>query len=325
MELRVFRDLLEHQSGSVSRRQLVEGGATDADIRRWIRRRELRRVHTGVYVNHTGPLTWTNRAWAAVLFHWPAALTHESAVNRAGDIIHVAVDAARSPTRLAGIRVHQVVDLQARVQWNLGPPRVRVEDALLSMCSRSGVRVEALALVSDACRRRLTTPGRLAAELSRRPRVRHRRWLLQVLQEAADGVQSLLESSYRRRVERAHGLPRPDRQPRERTEDGIAYRDVRYERYHLVIELDGRLGHELSEDRWDDQDRDLLIAGDDVMTLRLGWRHSETTPCRTAGRLARVLRRRGWDGWPTPCGPSCSVGQHVRSEALVAGFQSPRG
>jgi hypothetical protein len=307
MDLHLFRDLLDHQSGIVSRAQLVERAATDVDIRRWVRRRELRRVHMGVFVNHTGPLTWSNRAWSAVLFHWPAALTHESAVNRAGEVIHVAVDVCRSPTRLPGVRVYRLVGLEARVLWHLGPPRVRVEDALLSMCSRSGTPVEGLALISDACRRRLTTPGRLAAELEGRPRVRHRRWLLQVLQEAADGVQSQLESSYLRRVERAHGLPRPDRQRRERTEDGVVYRDVRYERYRLVVELDGRLGHEFSGDRWDDQDRDLLVAGDDVMTLRLGWRHTETTPCRTAGRLGRVLRRRGWDGRPQSCGPMCTA------------------
>lgn len=313
MELEAFREVLDHQAGVVSRRQLVEAGATDADIRRWVRRRELRRVHTGVYVNHTGPLTWTNRAWAAVLFHWPAALTAESCVNRAGDPIHVAVDATRTPTLLPGVRIHQLVDLEDRVQWNLAPPRVRLEDALLSMCSRCDTRLQALKLVSDACRRRITTPARMAAELSRRPRVRHRGWLLRVLQEVADGVQSLLEGSYRRRVERAHGLPRPDRQRRERTEDGIVYRDSVYERYKLVVELDGRIGHELSEERWDDQDRDLLVAGDDVMTLRLGWRHAEVTPCRTAGRLARVLARRGWAGSVRACGPSCTAAGYFTS------------
>ena len=307
MELHRFRELMDHQAGVLSRSQLRQAGATDADIRRWVRRRELTRVHAGVYVNHTGPLTWTNRAWAAVLFHWPAALTDESSVHRAGDVIHVAVDAARTPTRLPKVRTHQLVDLETRVQWHLGPPRVRLEDALLSLCSRAGSRVDALALVADACRRRVTTPTRLAAELGRRTRVKNRRWLLQVLQEAADGVQSLLESSYRRRVERAHGLPRPDRQRRERTEDGIVYRDVLYERYRLVVELDGRVGHELSQDKWDDQDRDLLVAGDDVLTLRLGWRHTESTPCRTADRLAKVLRRRGWCGRLVACGPACTA------------------
>ncbi|HET6560730.1 MAG TPA: hypothetical protein VFG72_02560 [Marmoricola sp.] len=155
-----------------------------------------------------------------------------------------------------------------------------------------------------------TSGGGSAAELHRRTRVRHRRWLLQVVQEAADGIQSLLEGSYRRRVERAHGLPHPDRQRKERTEDGVVYRDVTYDRFRLIVELDGRVGHEFNKDKWDDQDRDLLVAGDDVMTLRLGWRHCESTPCRTAGRLARVFRRRGWAGSPLPCGPRCAVGRH---------------
>jgi hypothetical protein len=51
-------------------------------------------------------------------------------------------------------------------------------------------------------------------------------------------------------------------------------------------------------DRWDDQDRELLSAAVDLLTLRLGWRHAEVAACRTAGRLARVLRARGWPGSP---------------------------
>jgi hypothetical protein len=307
MELHGFRKVLTAQSGVVSRRQLLGRGAKDNDIRRWVRRRELARVHTGVFVNHTGPLTWSNRAWAAVLFHWPAALAHDSAINRAGDVVHVAIDESRTATALPKVRVHRLAGLDERVLWNVGPPRVRTEDALLSRCAGAASRVDALAVLADACRRRITTPARLAVELQRRPTVARRGWLIQVLDEAADGVQSLLESGYRRRVEQAHGLPRPDRQRTERTEDGVVHRDVTYSRFALVIELDGRIGHELSHDRWDDQDRDLLVAGDEVMTLRLGWRHCESTPCRTAGRLARVLRTRGWLGVPRRCGPSCEL------------------
>jgi len=318
MELDRTRDLMDLQAGTLSRRQLLERGATDADLRRWVRRRELARVYTGVYVNHTGPLTWVNRAWAAVLFHWPAALTHESVVNRAGDVIHVAIDVERTHTPVPRVRVHRLVGFDERVQWHLGPPRVRLEDALLSMCSRAADRVDALALVSDACRRRVTTPARLAAELTRRRHVTHRRWLLEVLEEAADGVQSLLESSYRRRVERAHGLPRPDRQFHERTLDGVVHRDVRYARFGVLIELDGRLGHELNHDKWNDQDRGLLAATTELLTLRLGWRHIESTPCRTADRVAQVLRTRGWRGTPRRCGHNCSVA----SQGVSVDFQS---
>jgi hypothetical protein len=126
---------------------LLDGRATDSDIRRWVRRRELERVHSGVYVNHTGPLTWSNRAWAAVLYHWPAALASDSVITRAGSVIHVAIDESRTATRLPGVRIHRLVDLGDRVQWQTRPPRVRLEDALLSRAGGATTRTAALALV----------------------------------------------------------------------------------------------------------------------------------------------------------------------------------
>ncbi len=89
--------------------------------------------------------------------------------------------------------------------------------------------------------------------------------------------------------------------------DGIVYRDVKYRRYRLVVELDGRIGHELSEDKWNDQDRDLLAATEGVLTVRLGWRHCEATPCRTAARLGMVLRARGWAATVKRCGRACTL------------------
>ena len=109
MDLRGIGDLTERQDGVVARWQLLEAGASDNDVRRWLRRRELVVLHPGVYVNHTGPPTWVNRAWAGVLLHWPAALTHESVVHTAGDVIHVAVDRSRKPERREGVRVHRLI------------------------------------------------------------------------------------------------------------------------------------------------------------------------------------------------------------------------
>ncbi|MDP3891593.1 type IV toxin-antitoxin system AbiEi family antitoxin domain-containing protein [Nocardioides sp.] len=77
--------LLRSQAGVVARRQVLECGGTDNDIERLVRRREWARVHTGVYVDHTGPLSWEQRAWAAVLAHWPAALAGAAAL-RAHDL-----------------------------------------------------------------------------------------------------------------------------------------------------------------------------------------------------------------------------------------------
>ena len=51
----------------IVRRQAIAAGLTSDDVARLIRRREWARVHPGVYVDHTGPLPWSQRAWAAVL------------------------------------------------------------------------------------------------------------------------------------------------------------------------------------------------------------------------------------------------------------------
>jgi hypothetical protein len=277
------------------------------DVRRLLRQRRLAVVHPGVYVNHTGPLTWTSRSWAAVLSLEPAALCAESVVNSSGDVIHVAVDETRKPADRVGVRIHRLRDFDARVQWNLGPPRIRFEDAALTLCSQARDRIAALALASDLCRRRRTTPERLLTELNRRPTLRHHAWLRDVLQETAVGVRSPLESSYVRKVERAHGLPRGRRQLHERTSDGTVYRDVLYEAQALLVELDGRIGHELSRERWNDMDRDLLAATKALMTLRVGWRQAEEQACRTAGRISQVLSARGWQGKPRRCGPHCTI------------------
>src|SRR4051812_11415749 len=73
--------LLEDQAGVVARRQLLEVGLTHVDVARLLRRRELRAIHPGVYVNHTGEPSWSQLAWAAVLYCWPAALAGQSALR----------------------------------------------------------------------------------------------------------------------------------------------------------------------------------------------------------------------------------------------------
>lgn len=305
MDLHGARDLLDRQDGVVARHQLLDLGAAPHDVRRWLRGRDLVVVHPGVYVNHTGPLRWVDRAWAAVLVSWPAALCGRTALDLAGDPLHVAVDVDRNLVERPGITVHRILGLDDRVRWNLGPPRVRLEDTIVTMCAEAATRTAALVIASDACRRRRTTPGRLLAELERRPNVRHRRWLREVFLETAAGIQSALESAYLRRVERPHGLPWPHRQVTERTEQGVVHRDVDYDRYRLVVELDGRVGHFFNEERWDDMDRDLDLALEDRLAIRVGWRHTEDEACRTAFRVGRLLQRRGWAGRMRPCGPSC--------------------
>lgn len=305
-------DLLAAQDGVVSRRQVLGAGFDDNFIEREIRRREWVRVYRGVFVNHTGPLTWLQRAWAAVLFYWPAVLSHDSAVypddpSRA-QVIHVAVEHSRNPAgRLPDVEVHRSSGLDTRALWNLGPPRMRLDEAVLDIRAKATSRLDALAVVTDVCQRRRTTAGRLLATLGRRQRMRHGKWLRQALADVATGALSVLEHAYLNRVERAHGPPRGRRQKPGQGSDGVVYRDVEYDEFALIVELDGRLWHDGVRKRAKDMDRDLDAAADGRDSVRVSWAQCVDTPCATAGRLGRLLQRRGWRGTVHPCSPDCAL------------------
>lgn len=305
-----LQQTLSAQDGVINRRQMLALKSTKADLERWIRRRELTRVHPGVYVHHTGALTWRQRAWAAVLYAEPAALYLDSAGRGAAGPgpIHVAIDTTRRVSAPEGVRIHRLVGLKAQVRWNQSPPRVRPEDNLLELVHRARSETAVVRLISDEVSGRRTTSARVLEALDRRQRLRRRRFVLQVLDDVAAGTGSVLEHRYLTHVERAHGLPMPTRQSARETDGGREYRDIEHEDLGLVIELDGRLAH----DSWDaagrDADRDLDDHAAGRESLRLRYAQVFDHPCRTAGRVAQVLQRHGWTGDPHPCGPDCALG-----------------
>lgn len=309
MDLGPLTDLLHLQSGVISRTQALEAGLSPHDLRRLVRRRELAPLLRGVYVDHTGPPTWQQRAWAAVLYAEPAALCDLTALQLAGatnqtsDVIHVAVGRQRKVVAPAGIRIHRVTDLETMVLWHRSPPRVRVEQAALAVAARAKDEFRAVQVIADAVQSRRTTVVKLWAALADLPRLRRRRFLGAVLADTADGACSVLEHGYLNRVERAHGLPRGDRQVRA-SAHGTIYRDVLYRRFGEVVELDGRLHHDNAAGRHRDLDRDLAARVDSLTTVRLGWGQVFGTPCRTAAQIATLLHQGGWSGEMHRC-PDC--------------------
>jgi hypothetical protein len=221
-------------------------------------------------------------------------------------VIRLEIPHERRVRRQTGIVLTRCRDLDGRVSGSRQPPIVRLEVAVLTVASRRTRPEDANALVLDSCRQRRTTPQRLLAELDRLPRLPRRAALSQVLRDAADGAESFLELIYLRKVERAHGLPTAVRQVRVADGHRTWYRDVEYEDYGLIVELDGRTGHEEAGSRWRDMSRDnaALIAA--KPTLRFGYQ-LVGEPCAAAAQVARVLQIRGWRDQPTPCGPICSL------------------
>jgi hypothetical protein len=307
-----LEELMELQAGVISRRQVLAAGGGDHDIRRRLRRREWALVHDGVYVDHTGPLTWLQRAWAAVLFAWPASLCHGSALRAADGPgrrdhddrapIHVAVQRDRRIRPPAGVRVHRLAELDAKAQWNSSPPRLRIEEAVLDVAAEAVTDYDAIAVLADAVQSRRTTADRLLDTLRKRSRISRRRFLDAVLADVRVGACSVLEHAYLTRVERPHGLPSADRQWR--ASGNPVYRDVVYRAQGLVVELDGRLFHDSARARDRDLDRDLEGAVDGLAGVRIGWGQAVGRPCATAEKIGRILNRLGWAGVATPC-PRC--------------------
>ncbi|WP_432892336.1 type IV toxin-antitoxin system AbiEi family antitoxin domain-containing protein [Kribbella sp. CA-245084] len=309
-----FAALRRRQVGAFTRQQANEHGVSDRMLA--VRRRtgRIQRVFRGVYVDFTGPVPWETRLWAAWLAYGPeAALSGETALRRLGmegnwgdDLIRLELPHNRRVRGQPGVQIRRCRNLDSRLQGWREPPIVRLEIAVLTVASRRPRTDDAVALVLDACRQRRTTPERLLAELDRLRQLPRRGLLLAVLHEAADGVESFLELAYLRKVERAHGLPAATRQVRAGGAHGTVYRDVVYQDYDLVVELDGRTGHDDVRSRWRDMTRDnaALIAG--KATLRFGYRLIGD-PCAAATQVATVLRARGWTASPTPCTPTCSL------------------
>ncbi|CAA9291712.1 MAG: hypothetical protein AVDCRST_MAG48-571 [uncultured Friedmanniella sp.] len=173
---------------------------------------------------------------------------------------------------------------------------------MLDLCDAS-TSARAVGLVTDAVGSRRTTASQLRGVLDRRRRARHRQLLEELLADVAVGAESPLEVCYLRDVERAHDLPRGDRQNR----SGLPFRrDVVHVEAGLVVELDGRLGHE-GDGRFRDMRRDNRTTLAGGLTLRYGTTDVAGRPCAVAYQVASALRLRGWSGWLTPC-PRCPRG-----------------
>ncbi|WP_206444348.1 type IV toxin-antitoxin system AbiEi family antitoxin domain-containing protein [Nocardioides turkmenicus] len=301
------------QGGVATHAQLTAGGFSRIDIERAVRRNELRRVHPRVYIDHTGPLTWEQRAWAAVLYAGPAVLCRGSLEaprgRDDGRPIHVAIDHSRKVMPQPGIVVHRMRNLELKAYGGT-PPRLKAEDNALAMANEARSEIDAIAQVAEVASRSYVTAASLQAALDRAHSLRRRKLIQGLVDDLATGTHSVLEHGYLTKVERPHGLPEGRRQSPRTTASGNQFRDVEYEAYGLVVELDGALGHE----SWRDQARDADRSLDDLarlgsVTARLRFHQVFGTPCQTAARVGEILIRNGWTGPMRDCGPSCHLRQ----------------
>jgi hypothetical protein len=308
-----LRKLARYQSGVVSRSQALQAGLTADAIKFRVRRGRWQQIHPGVYAIFSGPLGRGSRLWAAVLSAGQGAvLSHETAAELNGltdkrtNPIHVTVPSQRHIVAVPGISTHRSNRALAAAQDSTYPPRTKIEETVLDLAEAAGTFDDVCGWVTRAFARELTDEDRLHAAMGGRARLRWRADLHEVIVAAAGGDHSVLEFRYGWDVERAHGLPRPSRQVRFTGPGGRrGRRDRVYDEYGVVVELDGKLGH---EDPRKDKARDNAAAATGKQSLRYGWDQVRWHACEVALEVASVLRVNGWDGSPHPCSPACSVG-----------------
>jgi putative AbiEi antitoxin of type IV toxin-antitoxin system len=298
------------QAGLVTRPQCLAAGLGDEALGWRIESGRWRRVHPGVYLTTPGRQGWEVGAVGAFLRAVSvdlddAALAGDAAgfilglVSRPPSTIEVVVPGHRRVQEGDGLSVRRTGRFDEVLDPVSYPWRTSVPVTVLD-CAGQRSADGALAVVSRAVQRRWTTAGALARELQARRRHPHGALLREVLADIDDGAESAAEVRYVRDVERAHGLPSAVRQQPGRTGPRRVH-DNAYDEFGVVVEVDGRLGHEGWSDRIRDGRRDRSAAGEGRFTTRVFWPDVALTPCRTAAEVGAVLAARGWGGSPGPC------------------------
>ena len=296
---------IHEQRGLVTRAQCRAAGLTSKAIEwrltsgRWVR------VHPGVYQTAPGRNDWWTGALAAQLAIPGSAWSHATAGHSWGlvrsppRIIELVLPEARRAVPPRGVIVRRVVGADQRVDNLHWPWRTTAEETILDV-SATATPDDTFALLGRAFQKRLTNEAAVLGRLQQRTRHPHRELLTLVLAAAADGVESAMEGRYRDQVERAHGLPDGVRQLGRDT-TGRERHDVGYPEQRVLVELDGRLGHEGFEAHVRDGRRDRRGAGSGWLTLRAFWPDVAVTPCLLATEIGAVLVDRGWGRRPRAC------------------------
>ncbi|MBL8931969.1 MAG: type IV toxin-antitoxin system AbiEi family antitoxin domain-containing protein [Kineosporiaceae bacterium] len=317
-----WQQLAADQGGVITRGQLLALGLSASAATWLVDKRRWPEVHRGVYATGTlpgHPLPYSSRVWAGLLVSGPGAVVagrtalHLDGLGQAPPAaVQLAVPLARHPTQRPGLVVVRRRHLDELTHPAARPPRLRVEAATLDVAAQAARAEDAAGVVLAVLQRRLTTAERLVEALAARSRHPWRRLLTDVLLDATTGVASLLERAYVTGVERAHRLPRSERNLADRERDALGldrgrrYRDIAYLAHRVVIELDGGTHREPGARALDDR-RDNRLLLRDVLSLRYGWVDVTGRRCEVATEVGGVLRLRGWAGHPVRCGPACPL------------------
>jgi len=290
------------QHGVLSNDQAARTGFGRHSVARLVSEGHWQRLGRGLIFTGRQEPPWLALAWGGILLGGEASRLGSSA---AGYLHQMLPD---PPPEIAVLVPHGMT-LRNVPPWRFtqerpgirtrsvrSPPRTSAEDTLLDLCADMTEGDAINLLISTVQSRHVAVPA-LRRRLAARSRVRHRHLLESLLVEVVEGIESVLELNYARRVERPHGLPRATRQ---QTNAAGHQRDVRYDAFTTVVELDGKLGHEGMR-RFRDMRRDNYATVTGEATLRYGHWDVHELPCLVAREVGYVLSLRGWSGELVSC------------------------
>lgn len=306
-----LRKRADEQTDLLSRAQCLAAGMTSDAIEWRVRSRRWTRVHEGVFLTKPGRADWNCRAMAALLHALSGATVADAALcghsaaylwglePKPPALVEVVVPERRRVVAPRHVRVRRAFRFDAIVDDRAYPWRTTVAATVLDV-GTMGSALDAVSIVARAVQKELVTTRQVSQELAARAGHRHSRILRLALADVDAGGQSGTEVMYVRDVERAHGLPTGTRQaPSDR--GSRRYHDNEYPEFGVIVEVDGRLGHERWSDRVKDGRRDRQLLAADRLTARVFFADVALEPCRTAVEIGVILAGRGWTGRVRRC------------------------
>ena len=306
-----LRRRADAQCDLLSRAQCLAAGMSPDAVEWRVGSGRWTRVHPGVFLTKPGRDDWNGRAMAALLHALSgapaadAALCGRSAAHLWGlepkppGIVEIVIPERRRVVAPAGVSVRRAFRFDAMVDDRAYPWRTSVASTLLDVGAK-GSALDAVAVIARAVQKEVVTTREVAQELGARAGHRHSRVLRRALADVEAGGQSGAEVLYIRDVERAHGLPVAIRQAPS-DHGSRRYHDNEYEAFGVIVEVDGRLGHERWTDRVRDGRRDRQLLAARRLTTRDFFADVALEPCRTAAEVGAILSGRGWSGRPRRC------------------------
>jgi very-short-patch-repair endonuclease len=297
--------LIHRQDGVISRWQALQYMSVKA-LEHALTSGRWRRVHRGVLLTQSGPLTPAQRAWIAVLAaagdQWSGVcLSGLSALCGWGlrriepAMIDVLVPHPRQTRPPRGVRNHRTHHLPEAAP-HLRPPTAPCGRSLLDAAAWARSDREATLIVAASFQQGVVTLVDVERAATEQPATRRRALVLRTARDCAGGSHSLAELDFLSLCRRFH-LPEPTRQVRRFDHQGrLRFLDALFEPAKVAVEIDGAHHLDVAQ-MWDDAVKANALQLDGYTVLRYPAFVVRTSPQRVAAEIRAALTRAGWVEW----------------------------